>query len=85
MIQKQITINLKQGLHARPATRFVKQAASFSSQIQIIKKDQKADAKSILGIMSMAVAKGETITLSAEGEDEQEALKALEEILLEEE
>lgn len=85
MIQKEITVNLKQGLHARPATRFVKQAAAFSSQIQIIKKDQKADAKSILGIMSMAVSRGETIMLTADGEDEQEAIKALEQILLEEE
>ncbi|WP_134699203.1 HPr family phosphocarrier protein [Ammoniphilus sp. YIM 78166] len=85
MIQKEITVNLKQGLHARPATRFVKQAAAFGSQIQIIKKDQKADAKSILGIMSMAVSRGETITLTADGEDEQEAIKALEQILLEEE
>jgi len=84
MIVKDITVKLKQGLHARPATNFVKAAASFTSKIEIIKQEQKADAKSILGIMSMAVARGETITLTAQGEDEREAISALAKILSEE-
>lgn len=85
MLVKDITVKLKQGLHARSATQFVKAAASFSSKIEIIKQDQKADAKSILGIMSMAVSKGETISLTAQGEDEREAIDTLARILVEEE
>lgn len=82
MVQKEIVVNLRQGLNARPATLFVRTAGSFASQIQIMHKEQKADAKSILGIMSMAVYKGEKVTLAADGSDEREAIKALEDILV---
>lgn len=85
MIVKEIVVKLKQGLHARIATQFVRTAASFASEISIQKNAQTADAKSIMGIMSMAVLKGDTVTITAAGEDQQEAIMALEKFLQSEE
>ncbi len=82
MIEKKIIVALEQGLHARPATEFVKAASSFSSDIKLEKANRKVEAKSILGVMSLAVAKGDEITLYADGSDEEKAIAALETILV---
>lgn len=71
------------GIHARPAGLLVKKASAFQSNI-IIKKDSKTgDAKKILSIMSLGVKLGDTITIEISGEDEDEALKTLEEFIKE--
>jgi catabolite repression HPr-like protein len=85
MIKKNITINLKDGLHIRPAKEFVKVASQFKSEISITKTTQTANGKSILGIISMAINQGEEVTLTAEGPDESEAFSSLEKILVEQE
>ncbi|GED67346.1 PTS sugar transporter subunit IIA [Brevibacillus reuszeri] len=85
MVEKKIVVQLSHGLHARPAATFVKVAASFSSEIKIVKKEKTVNGKSIMGIMASAIAKGEEITLIADGADEQEAISALEKVLLEQE
>ncbi|MED4583678.1 HPr family phosphocarrier protein [Brevibacillus choshinensis] len=85
MEQKNIVVQLSQGLHARPAATFVKIATSFSSEIKLLKKEKIVNGKSIMGIMAAAIAKGEEITLIADGADEKEAIAALEKILLEQE
>ncbi|MEW9669030.1 HPr family phosphocarrier protein [Ammoniphilus sp. 3BR4] len=85
MMEKEIVVNLKQGLHARIATHFVRTSASFGSEISIKKNAQTADAKSIMGIMSMTVLKGDKVIITATGEDEKEAIMALEKFLLGEE
>lgn len=77
MVQKQVTVKLNTGLHARPAARFVQEANQFNSEIYIIKGPKKVNAKSIMGVMSLAVAKDTEITITAEGPDEQEAVEAL--------
>ncbi|MCM3623278.1 HPr family phosphocarrier protein [Brevibacillus borstelensis] len=77
MREKQVVVHLPQGLHARPATLFVKTATSFSSEIGLIKGGKSANAKSIIGVMSLAVANGETVKLTADGSDEEEALDKL--------
>lgn len=77
MVEKQVTVNLKTGLHARPAALFVQEANKYTSEIQVTKGDKKVNAKSIMGIMSLAVAHGTEITISAEGSDAQEAVEAL--------
>jgi catabolite repression HPr-like protein len=82
MIEKKIIVGLAQGLHARPATEFVKVASSFNSEIKIEKGKRKVEGKSILGVMSLAVAKGDEITLFADGSDEESAIAALEAILV---
>ncbi|UFJ42651.1 HPr family phosphocarrier protein [Brevibacillus humidisoli] len=78
MVARQVTIQNETGLHARPASEFVKAANRFQSAIKI-RKDEKtvADGKSILGLMTMALSKGTVITIEAEGADEQQAVDAL--------
>ena len=65
------------GLHARPASVFVKEAAKYKSDISILTKGQEYNAKSIMSVLSMGVIKGEELMIIAEGEDEKEAVDAL--------
>lgn len=81
MVQKNIVVQLSQGLHARPAATFVKVATSFASEIKLLKKEKTVNGKSIMGIMAAAIGKGEEITLVADGLDENEAIAALEKVL----
>ena len=68
----------EQGIHARPAGILVKKAVEFQSKIMIDKAGKAADAKRILGVMGLGVKKGEEVTITAEGEDEETAIVALE-------
>jgi catabolite repression HPr-like protein len=77
MVEKQVEVKLKTGLQARPAAMFVQEANRFSSDVFIEKDGKKVNAKSIMGLMSLAVSTGSTITLIADGNDESEALNAL--------
>lgn len=77
MITKEVKINLKTGLQARPAALFVQEAARFSSDVFIEKDNKQVNAKSIMGIMSLALGKGVTIKLIVDGKDEEEAMKKL--------
>jgi phosphocarrier protein len=65
------------GLHARPATFFIQKANFYKSTILIEKDDRKVNAKSLLGVLSLGIAKGMTVTLSAEGVDEDAAIDGL--------
>ncbi|AWX56547.1 MULTISPECIES: HPr family phosphocarrier protein [Brevibacillus] len=82
MRERQVIVQLTQGLHARPATLFVKVAASFSSEIGLNKDEKKVNAKSIIGVMSLAVSKGQSVVLTADGADAEQALDALERVLV---
>ncbi len=82
MRERQVIVQLAQGLHARPATVFVKVAASFSSEIELNKDEKKVNAKSIIGVMSLAVSKGQSVVLTADGADAEQALDALERVLV---
>lgn len=77
MIERSVTIRLKTGLQARPAAQFVQEANKFQSEIFITKDGKKVNAKSIMGVMSLALASGTEVILSADGKDEQEAIDAL--------
>lgn len=77
MIERSVTIQLKTGLQARPAAQFVQEANKFQSEIFITKDGKKVNAKSIMGVMSLALATGTEIVLSADGKDEQEAIATL--------
>ncbi|MBR4544879.1 MAG: HPr family phosphocarrier protein [Oscillibacter sp.] len=72
-----ITINNEVGLHARPATFFIQRANEFKSGIWVEKEERRVNAKSLLGVLSLGIVKGTTITLIADGSDEEEALKSL--------
>lgn len=71
------TLNNKTGLHARPASMFVKEASKYSSDIKVIKDGQEYNAKSIMGILGMGATMGTRLTITAEGSDEREAVTAL--------
>lgn len=77
MVEKQVEVKLKTGLQARPAALFVQEANRFSSEVFIEKGTKKVNAKSIMGLMSLALSQGTTINLITSGKDEQEALDAL--------
>lgn len=66
------------GIHARPAGLLVKEVKKFSSTVTLICGEKKAVAKGLLGVMGMAVKQGNEVTVTAEGEDEVEAIAALE-------
>ncbi|WP_339060408.1 HPr family phosphocarrier protein [Tepidibacillus marianensis] len=80
-MEKTFTINNPAGLHARPATLLVQKASSFPCEITIVKGDKQINAKSIMGIMSLGVRKGDQIKVVTSGEKEKEALQAVGEIL----
>jgi phosphocarrier protein HPr len=73
-------IHNKVGLHARPAALFVQQANKFRCQIWVKKDDTEVNAKSIMGILTLGVEQGSQITIRAEGEGAEEALKAFAEL-----
>ena len=77
MIERPVTVVNELGLHARAAARFVHLASRFDSQIRVGRNGRMMDGKSILGILLLAAARGTTITISAHGADEDEAVEAL--------
>lgn len=81
MITKNMTIELKQGLNARPVAVFVQVASQFDSSIFVEYENKKVNAKSIMGMMTLGLAAGENVTVSAEGKDETEAIQSIEEYL----
>ncbi|MBQ3003959.1 MAG: HPr family phosphocarrier protein [Clostridia bacterium] len=83
MTRKDVTIQNEKGLHARPATLFIQKANYFRSSVWVENGDRKANAKSLLGVLSLAVSKGDVITLSAEGSDEAEAVAGLSQLIAE--
>lgn len=81
MIVKDFTITNRLGIHARPAALLAKAASRFSSDIRVMKDGLEINGKSIMGIMMLAAAQGNTITIRAAGSDEKAAILALEELL----
>jgi len=74
---KEVEVKLNTGLQARSAAQFVQEASRFSSDIFIEKDGRKVNAKSIMGLMSLAIGPSATIQLYADGNDEEEALDTL--------
>ena len=81
MTERTLKIANRLGLHARAAARFVHLANTFQSRILVHKGNARVDGKSILGLLTLAAAKGTSLALVAEGEDEVQALDALEELV----
>ncbi|MBE6660005.1 MAG: HPr family phosphocarrier protein [Ruminococcaceae bacterium] len=81
MISREVVIVNSSGLHARPATFFIQKANSFKSTIWVEKDDRRVSAKSLLGVLSLGIAKGMSITLIADGQDEVAALDGLEQLI----
>lgn len=81
MTSKEINIKNTVGLHARPATFFIQKANTYKSSIWVESGDRRANAKSLLGVLSLAIVKGMDITLIADGADEAEAVEGLCELI----
>lgn len=81
MTEKQFKVVAETGIHARPATLLVQAASRFDSEIHLEYKGKKVNLKSIMGVMSLGVGQGADITISAEGNDANDALNSLEETL----
>lgn len=77
MTSRAVVVINQLGLHARAAARFVHLATRFQSRIRVVREARTMDGKSIMGILLLAAARGTTITITAEGADEQEAVAAL--------
>ena len=76
-----ITITNKEGLHARPAAKFVKLANRFQSDIWVRKNDDETNGKSILGLLMLEAEQGALITITAEGDDAQMALVSIKDLV----
>lgn len=81
MLNKEITIINKLGLHARAAAKFVNLASGFESEINISRNGRTVNGKSIMGVMMLAASCGTAIELSISGNDEKEALQQLEQLI----
>ena len=81
MMEKEVTVQNKTGLHARPAAMFVQKAGKFSSTITVVKEEREANAKSIMSVMALGASQGSTVVIRAEGSDEEEAVTALVELV----
>ena len=77
MVTKSVTITNKSGIHARPASLFIKIAANFKSNITIENGNNKGNAKYLISLLSLAIACGSEVTITADGPDENEAIDAL--------
>lgn len=80
MIEKQVEIKNRSGLHTRPAATLVKLAAKFKSNIELDRDSFVINAKSIIGVMTLAAEQGCTLVLRIDGEDEEDAAKELVEL-----
>ena len=82
MITKEITVQNQVGLHARPATFFIQKANEFKSSIWVEKEERRANAKSLLGVLSLGITGGTPIKVIADGLDEEVAVEALEKLIV---
>lgn len=81
MLTKKVIINIKNGLEARPVAQLVQVASQHESKIYLECEDKKVNAKSIMGMMSLGLAAGEVVSVTAEGVDEEIAIESIEKYL----
>ena len=79
--KKDVEVQNRLGLHARPCSKFVKLASSFQSEVWVSKDDESVNGKSIMGLMMLAAGQGSRLSLTAEGNDAEAALAALENLI----
>lgn len=77
LVERVVTIELETGLQSRPAAHFVQEANRYTAHLFLEKGGKRVNAKSIMGLMSLAITTGESVTLIAEGKDEEVALNEL--------
>jgi catabolite repression HPr-like protein len=83
MVEETVMVQLTAGLFARPAAMFVQEANRFRADVFVEKDGKSVNAKSIMGVMSLAIAHGQNIAIRADGSDEQDAVKRLAQLVSE--
>ena len=81
MISREVIIKNSAGLQSKSAAVFIQKASMFKSSIWVEKEERKANAKSLLGLLSLSIGSGSKVTISAEGEDEEKAVQDLNDYL----
>ena len=81
MMKQEITIQIPEGLEARPVALLVQVESQYGSEIYVESDNKKVNAKSIMGMMTLGLFAGETVTVTADGEDEEEAMANIEKFL----
>ncbi|SNZ05918.1 phosphocarrier protein [Terribacillus aidingensis] len=81
MQEKTFTVTSETGIHARPATLLVNKASQFNSEIELTYKQKKVNLKSIMGVMSLGVPQGGEVLITIDGQDEQDAMAGIQEVL----
>jgi len=81
MAEKKFMITAETGIHARPATQLVNKAGQYEAEVTLEYKGKSVNLKSIMGVMSLGVGQGSEVTIKAEGQDAEDALKGIEEIM----
>lgn len=81
MVVRKVSINSQVGLQSKSAATFIQKASNYKSDIWIVKGERKANAKSLLGVLSLGIGPGEQLSISAEGEDEKQAVSEIGEFL----
>ena len=81
MVNRDVKIQNSVGLHARPATFFIQKANQYKSTIWVEKDNRRVNAKSLLGVLSLGITKDMTVTLIADGADEEDAINGLVELI----
>lgn len=81
VVERVVTIVNELGLHARPSAEFVKLASKFSSDVSLVRDGNAVNGKSIMGVMTLAAERGTPLTVRAEGEDAEEAVRSLGELV----
>lgn len=77
MIEREVTVRNRAGLHTRPASMLVRTASQFDSEIYLRRDNYQINGKSVIGVMTLAAEQGATLTLVVEGEDEEDAAEAV--------
>ncbi|GAA0499383.1 phosphocarrier protein HPr [Salinibacillus aidingensis] len=81
MVEKTFKITAAEGVHARPATLLVQNAGKFNSDINMVYNEKSVNLKSIMGIMSLGIPTGAEVKITAEGNDEEDAINALADVM----
>jgi len=81
MISREVTISSKAGIESKMAAKLIQKASEYESNIWIQKNERKANAKSLLGLLSLGISPGDTITIITDGHDEEKAINDLEEFV----
>lgn len=80
MVEREITVSNRLGLHARAAAKLVQLSGRYSARVSLICRGREVNAQSILGVMMLAAGKGIVVTVRADGDDEEDALRAVAEL-----